>query len=173
MKNLKCKILIIATSLFFVTGSNLVYAKKDHNAGNPPGKAGGAGAGARWTDNPNKRDNSPGPAGGEGTDWQRPPGWDEGKKTGWDGSDTPPGFENFKKRADTNQDGVIDDTEREQAQEKMKERFQEKADQNQDGLVDEQEKAKAKKVMKEKFGGNPPGPKGGPGSGKGETAQSE
>ena len=43
-------------------------------SGNPPGAAGGPGAGPRWTDNPNRTDNPPGPVGGQGTDWKNPPG---------------------------------------------------------------------------------------------------
>ncbi len=61
--------LFILTALIF-NASN-AFAKK---RGNPPGPAGGPGAGPRWKDNPNKIDNPPGPIGGKGTDWKNPPG---------------------------------------------------------------------------------------------------
>ena len=54
---------------FLVVGSVPAFAKE--RRGNPPGPAGGPGAGPRWKDNPHKIDNPPGPIGGRGTDWPK------------------------------------------------------------------------------------------------------
>lgn len=48
-------------------GATSAFADRKH--GNPPGPAGGPGAGPAWRDNPNRVDNPPGPIGGRGTDY--------------------------------------------------------------------------------------------------------
>ena len=119
------------------------------------------------------RDNNPpGMAGGPGTNWENPPG-----PAGGPGAspNQGAGFQAMKNRADANQDGTVDQTERRQARQEflknhpgMREKMKAKMDQNQDGTIEPQERAKAREMMRKRrqqnAGSNPPGMAGGPGT---------
>src|SRR5688500_10586421 len=61
--------IFIVFCLALVFSMNYAAFAKEKKHSNPPGSAGGAGAGPAWTDNPNRIDNPPGPRGGRGSDW--------------------------------------------------------------------------------------------------------
>ncbi len=91
-----------------------------------------------------KDNNPPGSAGGKGTNWENPPGPEGGR-----GASPDKKHYGLKKKADRNNDGVVDQAEQEMA-DKIKARRKDKADTNDDGVVDEAEKAQAKAIRAEK-----------------------
>ena len=98
-----------------------------------------------------KDNNPPGPAGGKGTNWENPPG-----PAGGPGATPDRSKRHWKEKADTNNDGTVDQTERAAAKEKWadkrqerKDKMKEKADTNQDGTVDDAERGAAKAKREE------------------------
>ena len=71
---------------------------------------------------------SPALAGGKGKNKSRPPGWEQGEKTGWKGEDTPPGLdeEKLEKKQKAKMKG---DEVKDEAQQKSRKAEQEKAGQ--------------------------------------------
>ena len=136
---------------------------------NKPGPQGGPGASPNRAPRRDRDDNPPGAVGGSGTNWENKPGPQGGPGASPDIAPPLPGGNNplgitgapgassdiplppqavnrpWERKADTNQDGVVDQTELQQAQEQrakkavVDQEWEKKADANQDGVVDETE----------------------------------
>lgn len=134
---------------------------------------------------PDKDNNPPGPKGGQGTNWENPAGPKGGPGAGPNGDkdNNPPGPQggqgtnweknDLKDKADRNNDGVVDDFEKQQAKEVWMKNHQ-GGQEGQGNQPTEEQKAVWKKALQEKIAQNaandgekvnPPGPTGGPGAG--------
>jgi len=158
---------------------------------NPPGPKGGPGAGPNRGMGGDRSYNPPGPKGGPGTNWENPPGPQGGPGASPDQlKEKALVSEPWEKEADTNRDGMVDQTEAQQWKQAHPGRgynppgpqggpgaepelygqratvdrpWEKEADINRDGLVDQTEMQQWKQAHPDRDY-NPPGPQGGPGA---------